>query len=119
MSGVFPRCKVERKRAETTRLIISADNKNRISGIQKRKWGWRKSSQFAAAWGSCTGLFGALRGDVFRECVQTGKNMFVIFIVRTQLKAIGLGNRQRDFQDVDGIQSETLAAIQWRIQIDT
>src|SRR3984885_227016 len=47
--------------------------------------------------------------DIFRQVAQRTKNFTIFLAVGAQLDAIFLGDDQRDLQDVNGIQPQTLA----------
>jgi len=55
--------------------------------------------------------------DVACEMSQRAEDVLVLLIVRAQYHAILLGYDQRDLQDIDGVEPESLA-IQWRFRID-
>src|ERR1700738_2216757 len=54
-------------------------------------------------------LLSPVRGDVVGELVQRAEDTLVLLAVGAQLNAVLLGHDQRDFQDVDRIQAQTLA----------
>ena len=45
--------------------------------------------------------------DMRRQRAQRAENPHVVFVVGTQLKAVALGNLQRQLQRVDGIQPQS------------
>ena len=46
---------------------------------------------------------------VGRERAQRGEDLLVIGIARAQLEAVFLGDQQRNFEDIDGIEPESFA----------
>ena len=55
--------------------------------------------------------------DVIRQGTERGKNAPVLFVIGAQLEAIALGDLQREFECVDGIEAEP-GAEQGRFRVD-
>src|ERR1700704_898296 len=62
-------------------------------------------------------LLSPVRGDVVGELAQRAEDALVLLAVGAQLHAVLLGYDQRDFQDVDRVQSQALA-VQGRVRSD-
>jgi hypothetical protein len=55
--------------------------------------------------------------DMRRQCAQRGEDATVLVVVRTQLEAVALADRQRQFQRIDRIQPEP-GIEQGRLRVD-
>src|SRR3982074_2079026 len=62
-------------------------------------------------------LLSPVRGDVVGELAQRAKDPLVLLAVGAQLNAVLLGYDQRDFQNVDRVQAQTLA-VQRLVRLD-